>query len=646
MIFGIFIRNFKTYQGINYIPIAESANLSGFLGGNGIGKSSILESIDVIFNDSSWNYNVVVKKSGLEKTAPYIVPLFILEESFFDVEILPYAKTLDYIARSISIDDATNASTKAVIEQFIVHREKMLERYNLSEKLLLPIGQSYEKNVSLSIFSGKIIENALGKNPFSIKYDMSEIKSGLLNIFNPLFLSIVNKLEYLYIPKEIDAELFTKLESIGTQVLMGESLHEILDRIVGDTKVTEINKELNNFLEEISTKLVSYSYRTSTDRQKRIQKREVYNLIIQAFFSVRKLHRRQTEEHFLEINSLSSGEKQKAIIDVAHALLTKHRKNGERLIIAIDEPESSLHMSACFEQFNALAELSEGCRQLLFSSHWYGFLPTLDKGSVTIITTKENEHRFDLINLTSYREEIKELINKSQGKMPFDIRIKSINDFIQSIVSSATGEDPFNWLICEGTSEKIYLSAYFKDLINNNKLRIVPVGGAREIKRIYEQLAACYKDVSDELTGFIYLLSDTDRELVKYKTEKFKNLLCKRMVYEPSKSRTILVDIDSNPVSPPTEIEDALNGEVFHKTMLTFISNNPELGFIKECPCKDINNESGRFYDLRDTEREVIMSFFDRDNNKYEFSKKYITLLLDENSVPEWISEIRQALMK
>ncbi|EFV4099020.1 ATP-binding protein, partial [Salmonella enterica] len=210
---------------------------------------------------------------------------------------------------------------------------------------------------------------------------------------------ITGKLEYLYIPKEIDTEVFTKLESIGTQVLMGESLHEILDRIVGESKIGEINRELSGFLEDISTKLVNYTYRTPSDRQKRIQKKEVYNLIIQAFFNVRKLHKTHNGEHFLEISNLSSGEKQKAIIDVAHALLTKHRSNSDNLIIAIDEPESSLHMSACFEQFQALSELSLGCRQLLFSSHWYGFLPTLEKGTVTIITKKNNEHLFDLINL-------------------------------------------------------------------------------------------------------------------------------------------------------------------------------------------------------------------------------------------------------
>lgn len=69
MIAGLFIRNVKTYQGINYIPLTDAPNFSGFLGNNGIGKSSILEALDVIFNAKEWNYNTAVKKSGIEKPA-------------------------------------------------------------------------------------------------------------------------------------------------------------------------------------------------------------------------------------------------------------------------------------------------------------------------------------------------------------------------------------------------------------------------------------------------------------------------------------------------------------------------------------------------------------------------------------------------
>ncbi|EEE2002618.1 ATP-binding protein [Salmonella enterica subsp. enterica serovar Kotte] len=645
MIAGLFIRNVKTYQGINYIPLTDSPNLSGLLGNNGIGKSSILEAFDTILNSKDWNYNTVVKKSGLDKTSPYIVPVFILEETFFDSTMLPFAKTLDALAREVSLEDATNAQTRVILDNYIKHRDRILSRHDMEGKLIVPVGRFYNNDISLSVLAGRTLPLVIERNTFDAEFDLGEDVEQT-QCFSKLFEYIINELEYLYIPKEIDTELFTKLESMGTQVLMGESLHEILDRIVGESTVGDINRELSGFLEDISTKLVDYTYRTPSERQKRIQKKEVYNLIIQAFFNVRKLHKKHGDEHFLEISNLSSGEKQKAIIDVAHALLTKHRSNSDNLIIAIDEPESSLHMSACFEQFQALSELSEGCRQLLFSSHWYGFLPTLEKGTVTIISKKDNEHLFDLINLESYREEIKQLVRESRGKLPFDIRIKSMNDFTQSLLSSATGENPYNWLICEGSSERIYLSAYFDDLIKNNNLRIVPVGGASEIKKIYNYLSACYKDVEGEITGKIYLLADTDSQLVRYEVTEHQKLYCKRFVYDPNSNRAILVRIDSNPVSPATEIEDVLNAKVYYETLLSFVPDYSYLSFVSGMSVPDDGLESFSALDLKLSEKEAITRFFDADNNKFKFARKYVELMSEENSIPSWINEIREVMTR
>jgi ABC-type cobalamin/Fe3+-siderophores transport system ATPase subunit len=46
MIIGTILRNFKTYNGINYVPISHGPNFCGLVGNNGIGKSSVLEALD------------------------------------------------------------------------------------------------------------------------------------------------------------------------------------------------------------------------------------------------------------------------------------------------------------------------------------------------------------------------------------------------------------------------------------------------------------------------------------------------------------------------------------------------------------------------------------------------------------------------
>jgi hypothetical protein len=280
--------------------------------------------------------------------------------------------------------------------------------------------------------------------------------------------------------------------------------------------------------------------------------------------------------------------------------------------------------------------------QVIFSSHWYGFLPIIESGSTTVISKNNGTHVFDQINLASYREQIKQLSAESKGRLPYDIRLKSVNDFVQSVITSAIGENPFNWIICEGSCERIYLRAYFKDLIESKRLRIVPVGGAKEIKRLYHHLSTSYEDFKDEITGKIILISDTDAQLVNYDVKDYQNLYCKRMVNCHTKRSTKLVNIQANPVSPATEIEDTLNGKLFYETLKTFSDDYPDiLGFLGDIT-DDISHECSKIaLDLRGSQWELIDEFFNTGNNKFLFSKRYIEKIGDDYHVPSWIQEIR-----
>jgi predicted ATPase len=282
---------------------------------------------------------------------------------------------------------------------------------------------------------------------------------------------------------------------------MGKTLIDVIEKCVPKQEIIKINQNLNEFLGELEKILVEYSFRTSSNRQLMIRKANIYNLIIEDFFKTRKLHK-QNSSQWLEVNLLSSGEKQKAIIDLTEHFLRKYRKTSTNIILAIDEPESSLHMSACYDQFNSLFEISQMCSQLLFSTHWYGFIPTISNGNVCVITKdNENKHYFDLVSVSNYREEIKQEVASSRGSLPFDIRLKSLNDFIQSIITSILSNEPYNWLLCEGSSEKKYFEKYFQTEIETKKLRIIPVGGAVQIKKIYQNLLVTYDDFKKEVKG-------------------------------------------------------------------------------------------------------------------------------------------------
>ncbi|WP_343566113.1 AAA family ATPase [Sphingobacterium sp.] len=638
MIIGLFLRNFKTYSGINYIPLTYGPNFCGLVGNNGIGKSSVLEALDCFFNRKSWNFNVVTKKSGLATTRPHIVPVFAISIKEISKENLDLAKELsDYVweLEEADIIGQNRPHFKMFQDQLqLIKRDKSKE-----DTLLLPLGLTYDDMPSLSIFNNRKLGTYLMGDSFDKTAQL--ISDVDIQLYEGLIAELITSVEYIYIPKDIDPDNFTQLETKEIQSLMGETLIDIVQQCVPQKKIQEINTNLNTFIDGLSTILKEYSFRTVSERQVNVRKSDVYKLIIEAYFKIRKLHRREGD-HWLEMASLSSGEKQKAIIELAYQFLKNHRANASRVILGIDEPEASLHMSACYEQFSKLFEISKLCNQLFFTTHWYGFLPTIGNGSVSIITKTKDEHQFDLINVNSYREAIKQSAKESKGLLPFDIRLKSINDFIQSIITSIITEEPYNWLICEGSSEKIYFEKYLEDIVRDKKLRIIPVGGASEIKRIYNNLQVAYEDFKTEVKGKVVLLSDTDEELVQFPVRKdLRNLKCWRMVNITGERKTKLVAIDSNPVSPKTEIEDALNGKLFFNVLKTFESSYP---IISEA-ISGLNNpsEDASYFslDLSPSKAKLLETFFDMDNNKFAFATVYSSMISDEYKTPDWIEEIR-----
>jgi hypothetical protein len=636
MIVGAIVRNIKTYSGINYIPLTYGQKFCGLVGANGIGKSSVLEALDNFFNGRQWNFNIITRKSGVTTTRPYIVPLFFLKPGDLSSENRKVAKKISAYVWKVEESDIL-PQNRDQFRTFSEQREILKRDHEPKNTLLLPVGITHDGVVSLSFFNTR----KLGEQFFE-DFSKANLNDEQVLIFEPLLNELKDLTEYIYIPKDIDPEHFTQLETREIQSLMGETLNEIVEKCVPQDKIQEINQNLNTFIDSLTDLLQEYSFRTIGERQVNLRKHDVYKLIVEAYFKIRKLHKKEGS-HWLEMSLLSSGEKQKAVIELAYHFLKSYRTHTNNIILAIDEPEASLHMSASYDQFQRLFEVSSLCRQLFFSTHWYGFIPTAEDGCICVISKAEKGHHFDLLNVTSYREDIKQIVKDSKGKLPLDIRLKSINDFTQSIITSIISDDPYNWLICEGSSEKVYFTKYFADIIKDKKLRIIPAGGAREIKRIYNNLVVAYEDFKKEIQGKVILVSDTDINLVQYPTrDDFQNLLCYRIVNSENERKTILVKLDSNPVSPRTEIEDTLNGKLFIETLQQFKENHPDLDEI----LSDIHQppEEASYYalDLSPSKQKILEDFFNTGNNKYDFSVRYSEKISGSYLIPEWIDKLKK----
>lgn len=638
MIIGILVRNIKTYSGINYIPLSHGHSFCSLLGNNGIGKSSILEALDCIFNSRQWNFNVTVRKSGFTNAKPHIVPIYLINKNLVSIQHKERAELISSFVWNCTEADVL-PQNKPHFKSFQDQRETLKQNYSQKEYLLLPLGVSHDNVPNLSIFNTRMLGEMLFDD---FEKTNQQIQDDDLQQLQELQIELKSLYEYIYIPKDIDPEEFTQLETKEIQSLMGETLNQIVEQCVPPQKIQEINNSLNTFIDKLSSTLGEYTFRTSGERQVNLRKHDVYNLVIQAYFKIRKLNKKEGP-YWLELSLLSSGEKQKAIIEIAYQFLKNYRSKTDNLIIAIDEPESSLHMSACYDQFDKLFEMSNLCNQLILTTHWYGFIPTIENGCVTVISKSDTQHKSHLVDISRYRESIKESLKFTKGEIPYDIRLKSINDFTQSIITSILSEPPYNWLICEGSSEKIYLEYYLLDIKAEYRLRVIPVGGAKEVKRIYNNLLVAYEEFKTEVKGKVILVYDTDAELVQFPTKnEYKNLVCYRLVRDDRLQRTTLVKPDSNPVSPKTEIEDCLDGKAFLKTLKEFTTEYTALSSIISNDQQENDLESHFHLDLSASKQRILEEFFDSSNNKFRFANSYINNLGPLAEPPEWIKELKR----
>jgi len=653
MIVSVIIRHYKIYKGINYVPISDGTNFSSILGENGAGKSSVLESLDCFFNKkpyTDWSINHEAKSEGITKeNSAYIIPIFLIKKDRLRKSLKNDLEQFNKAEKLSNYLWETNEKAKGTFyDDFYEHREKLKEEYNIEDYLLILVGKRYKEN---GCFFGSYHNKLVFINDETFKeYEEAELQK----YFEGFYEYIISHYSYLYIPVETDVQTYTKLETLEMQKLMDKNIQTEIEKAITTRTINQINGHLDKFVEDIESVLETYKYKGRFKNS--LTMPDLVSKIIESYFSIKELNKKiPNSNKTIAVNELSSGEKRKALIDLAYSFLIKNNDRESNLILAIDEPESSLHISNCFEQFEKLIKIAKENHQILITTHWYGFLPIVTNGTATSINKNiENKITTDFFSLSNFREFIKQEKEKHKkqkikGVLPIDYRIKSYNDLVQSIIISLIQDEPYNWIICEGSSEKTYFESFFKDEIQKRKLRILPVGGYDEVIKIYNYLLGPFKDSDYDKKGKIICLIDTDANRVDIKPDNnHKNLLFKRLVFNKSDNK-ILYNVDSD-LTIETTIEDSLDSKTFIKTLLFFQEEHTELEALLDE--KNINKDSKyskNALDLRDSEKEILKAFFNKEKGSYKliFAKKYLELFNENTENPlktTWVEEIKQII--
>lgn len=636
MLLGIGLKNYKVYKNIQFIPISSGASFTAYLGPNGIGKTSIFEALDRFFNGGEWIANNESKK-GSDDSA-FVSPLFLIPVN--EISLTKKEKRLAGLLSAFFWDFSStpyNPFVKSVIDSIAVATTL---GYGKESHYLFLLGNTHQTNeIEIPFFENEIKKIFEGH----IDVDFKELLD--------LLKKIKSHYRYIYLPAEADSLTFSRMESMYIGKLLDEDIKKKIQDSISKNSIDDINKKLKEFIDQINETLDQYVYKGK--RKDKLTANDLIERIFSAYFGIKVLHKKNGGKE-TTIKDLSSGEKRQALIDLSYALISRSELKGYQVILAIDEPDASMHVAACHDQFEKIARIPTLCKpapQVLINTHWYGFIPVIRSGIAHSLSRGANSIEFFSFNLENFREYINQNFTKSQGKYPKEVELKSYQDMIQSVVVSMLRDKPYNWIFCEGLSDKIYLTHYLSSLVENNSLRIVALGGFKQVRRVYDYLSAPLSDKEAGFKGKALCIVDTDAQKENIELKKdAKNLYFKRLVRDESKLEVVALDADSQH-SFPTEIEFALREEVLKKLLISpdLYRDIEKFSVLQEIVgAASVTEASNNLYDYLNLgpkqKKQLMDDFFDIGSNKVVFAKAYIECDPDKSLEPKWMDTIRKII--
>jgi len=644
MLIGAFLRNYKCYKGVNFIPfiVEEPKNLRVFIGNNGVGKSSILEALDTFFNDREWTIHSDAYKEDVS-----VGVLFLSEKNKMNALLSKNSiKIIDIVNNAFWNINITSNSSYLKYPEFFELRER-IKKYKETHYLFILGKELVNKNLSFLSFNAYILD---------------QLKINYPN-YNPQNFTLINKMRdefiasfsYLYIPVETSISEFLRLETRGMQDLMNRDIKKQISETLNNKAVSNngtenkssildfINENLENFVENIQRTIQKidseYNFLKEPRSKQNLTANHISDVIIEAYFSKRRLKKGSKS-----IVNLSAGERKRALVDIAYSFLCESKDHSREIILAIDEPESSLHISNCYEQFNRIDKIAQVFnKQVFITTHWYGALPILQEGVLAHIENSEEQPQLKIFNLENYFERRK--------NHPDDIHLKSFFDLASSIVSSLRNQD-MNWLLVEGYEDQKYLEYYLNEL----ELKILPLGGSPIVKKLYEYIFLPLSN-QNELTnkvGKVFCLVDTDKDSYEINVEsETKNKLLKiRRLQSSNRCDSISLCPLSNNNKTPTEIEECLDPSQFFQALQKCIYNGKDqllkiafsyfefdnlvtTSFVKG-DYSIINHRGGVDRNIR-KDKERVVEFMEK--NKKAICNEYVSL--PKLNEPKWIEDIR-----
>jgi ABC-type Mn2+/Zn2+ transport system ATPase subunit len=586
-IIGVSLRYFKCYEATELIPLYfDDEKFVGFIGENGAGKSAVLEALHAFFTNQNWIRNKTGKKG----------------EAICGVAPILICKEVDLVKKFFSLDDIRK------IKKYSREIEKNLTKKIslIKNKDTLYLSCILFQNGETSLFDGgqKISEE-------------DELAEKIKQFIHASF-------KYIYIGAEVDIDDSTDINSKMIEFIKGSGVVGEVKDILKKVKLPKnesianlINDRVIAYLEdEVIKKLQmvdkDYDYKNlRTGAISKLSEKHISELAVQAIFNNRKLTKKIKAKD-IDISDMSSGQRRKSLLDFILVMIGNlSQKEREKIILAIDEPEISVDASSRIQQFDKLRELTKIGPNVIFTTHWYGWIAQLKSGNAVLI--KETDQGRGIISSSIERFLEKDI----KDKVPYEMRM--MFDFLSSLGTWAESDTEKKFIICEGITDHNFIIKHYPEF------KVIPLRGIDEVIRLYKIFSDYYFRVSKKPSNIVFLIDTDPGKSAEFKNVKGDNL---KRISRDSSSQVKIVNNSDN-YSERCSIEDILSPNpllVALKKSVDILTVQQDVDFINSLSVVYEDQTGVRAFSLDDVKKARFNKIY-----KSDFKKKVSEMYLPTN---------------
>jgi len=471
----LILQNFRCFKDKTEIDVG---NLTVFIGQNDIGKSTILEALDVFFNEAKATNPIKSDDASIISKSKEIL-IGIVFSDFRDDIIVDSSVTTTLKTESLlNADDllqihkkfssgklkevtlvANHPANKELKDLLSLKIEDLKSRAN---ELNVP-DENYDARISSSI--RKAIKDHLGKD---IEYQNQEItifkdkdqgeKNTVKEIWSQIqdYLPVYSLFQSDRKNEEKDSEVQDPMKSAIKQILKNETLREKLSEIKGqvETAAKEVAEKTIEKLKEMNPELA----------------KELIPEFSEPTWDTAFKFTIKSDEN-IPLDKRGSGVKRLVLINFFRAEAEKRQKerNVPYIIYAVEEPETSQHPDHQRKLINAFIELANiSTNQFILTTHSPAIAKLLPPECLVLLK-KSGKH----VELVKSVPDILNEIASTLGVLP-DIELGDISKVRLALCVEGKNDIVF----LENLSEMVPELKSIIDIKNDDRIIKLPMGGS------------------------------------------------------------------------------------------------------------------------------------------------------------------------